>query len=70
MARYYVGTGSQVEELYFVTDGQGRELAAADFDGSRVQLGWGDGSLKWAGLTAKGSSFDATRMGNSNTPGV
>src|SRR5690606_1997262 len=61
---------NQVQEIFFVTDGQGRELAGADFDGSRIQTVWGEGSFRWAGMVGKGSSFDATRMGNSNTPGV
>ncbi|MBK7785618.1 MAG: hypothetical protein IPJ57_14130 [Gemmatimonadetes bacterium] len=68
MARY--SYGSAVEEIYFVTDGQGRELAAADFDGSRNQAVWGDGGHREAGTTTNGSSFDATRMGNADQPGV
>jgi len=71
MARYALGGARRT--LYFVMDGRGRQLAVGDSVGYLTENDQGNsdpGSWQYAGATQNGAGFDATRLGNTNLPGV
>lgn len=71
MGRYALGSVRRT--IYFVMDGSGRQLAMGDSAGQMTEqdLDAPDQSAwKYAGATQNGSTFDATRMGNADQPGV
>jgi RHS repeat-associated protein len=69
----YFRSNTQQRILYFVTDGAGRQLAAADSSGTRqpADNGTGDqGKWTYAGAVQNGYGFDAERMSTPDLPSL
>lgn len=73
MARYENYAGAWLRELYFVTDGQGRQLSVGDRKGyihdddlnTTGGTGW-----RYSGAARNASGFGAERLGPGDMPGV
>jgi hypothetical protein len=68
----YRVSATSAKELYWLTDGQGRQLAVAVADGSLLAVDRNDylfNGGKFAGGTERGTTFEASRYEAPNAPG-
>lgn len=70
MGRYRLGT--QLRELYMVTDGAGRQLVVADSTGYATEADFGpdQGLHKYAGGIGNSNTFASSRFATTEVPGV
>ena len=64
-----------VREVFFVTDGQGRQLSLGEPNGTFANAPWADSfddykQYRWAGAATKAFSFAAERQSNANQPEI